>query len=198
MADEQRRIRPIFLWGGLIGLVLIGVVVFVFEPQTLFIDEVVDEDFPVGAQPEPGDTPMPESEVMPDDPPMDEPMPEDTATAEPAGPTALSSAAFRSRSHPTEGTATIYELEDGQLVLRLEDLATDNGPALFVYLSGITPDGPANEVEDVYLDLGVLKGNIGDQNYDIPPGTDLTQFNSVVIWCERFAVVFGTAEIDLA
>jgi hypothetical protein len=47
----------------------------------------------------------------------------------------------------------------------------------------------------VYLDLGSLKGNLGNQNYDIPAGTDINQFKSVVIYCLPFHVVFSTADL---
>jgi hypothetical protein len=40
-----------------------------------------------------------------------------------------------------------------------------------------------------------LKGNEGDQNYDIPAGTDLDKFQTVSIYCERFNANFGAAPL---
>jgi hypothetical protein len=46
------------------------------------------------------------------------------------------------------------------------------------------------------VELGKLKGNEGDQNYEIPAGTDLTKFRAVSIYCERFNANFGTAPLE--
>jgi hypothetical protein len=102
---------------------------------------------------------------------------------------------FISREHGTTGTATIYVLADGRRVLRLEDLHTSNGPALFVYLSANPAHGPNGAFDDSAVDLGGLKGNIGDQNYEIPPDVDVAEFASVVIWCDRFDAAFGAADL---
>ncbi len=82
-------------------------------------------------------------------------------------------------------------LTDGseQRFLRLENFATPNGPDLKVYLRADNGD---------FVSLGDLAGNIGDQNYEIPPEVDLTVFNSVDIWCERFSVGFGLAGLTPA
>jgi hypothetical protein len=103
---------------------------------------------------------------------------------------------FASREHATSGTVTVYRLDDGRRVLRLEDLETSNGPALFVYLSANPADGPQAAFDAFYVDLGRLKGNIGSQNYEIPHTVDLGEIASVVIWCDRFDVAFGAAGLD--
>lgn len=100
---------------------------------------------------------------------------------------------FTSREHPTSGQAMILGDGAGQEVLRLEDFATDNGPDLHVFLVTASPDTPDSAIADEYIDLGRLKGNIGDQNYEIPAGTDTSRFSTVVIWCDRFSVSFGVA-----
>ena len=89
-------------------------------------------------------------------------------------------------------------LSDGsdQRFLRFEDFATDNGPDLNVYLSTAPPDAPAGDFDDDFVDLGDLKGNIGSQNYEIPADVDLDRYRSVVIWCVRFGVAFGAAELS--
>ena len=102
---------------------------------------------------------------------------------------------FIDRSHPTEGTAMVLGDGSGQRFLRLEDFRTDNGPDLNVYLSTAPPDAPASAFDDDFVDLGDLKGNVGAQNYEIPVGLDLDRYSTVAIWCVRFGVVFGAAEL---
>lgn len=105
---------------------------------------------------------------------------------------------FASHAHTTAGAAQIYELE-GRHTLRLQDFETSNGPDVRVYLV-VGPD--ASSVEAVkkagFLDLGALKGNVGDQNYAIPAGTDLAKYGSVSIWCRRFGVNFASARLQPA
>lgn len=89
--------------------------------------------------------------------------------------------------HQGAGTATIYQ-QGEQRVLRLEAFSVTNGPDLHVILA-------KDPMTDDYLDLGSLKGNIGSQNYDIPADVDLSQYQSVVIYCVPFHVVFATAPL---
>jgi hypothetical protein len=109
--------------------------------------------------------------------------------------TELARGQFISREHGTTGVAIVLQLADGRRVLRLEDLDTSNGPALYVYLSQNPADGDDSAFDDVAIDLGGLKGNIGDQNYDVPADADLRALRTVVIWCDRFDVAFGTADL---
>ena len=102
---------------------------------------------------------------------------------------------FIDRSHPTEGSALVLGDGSGQRFLRLEDFRTDNGPDLNVYLSAAPPDAAAGDFDDDFVDLGDLKGNVGSQNYEIPAGLDLDRYSTVAIWCVRFGVVFGAAEL---
>jgi hypothetical protein len=78
----------------------------------------------------------------------------------------------------------------GSFTVRLEDFAVRNGPDLFVYLS---PDA-AGYVEGA-VELGRLKADQGNQNYQVPAGTDVSRGASVVIWCKQFAVVFAIAAL---
>ncbi len=89
--------------------------------------------------------------------------------------------------HDASGIAKVIPV-DGSSVLRLEDFRTTNGPDLYVYLS-------TNKQASDFVDLGRLKGNIGNQNYDIPEGTDLSKYDTVLIWCKQFSVLFGSAEL---
>jgi hypothetical protein len=112
-------------------------------------------------------------------------------------PVALATGSFASRNRYTvTGGATTYELPDATRILRLEGFESTNGPDLFVYLTV----GDASESNDAalaadYVDLGVLRGNVGDQNYAIPDDVDLTRFDTVVIWCRRFSTAFGAADL---
>lgn len=98
--------------------------------------------------------------------------------------------------HRGSGQASIYSGTDDSFLLRLEELAVTNGPALHVYLSvHEDPDSP-EEVKDMgFVDLGDLKGNRGNQNYPIPNDVDITVYNSVVIHCKPFIVVFSVATL---
>ena len=102
---------------------------------------------------------------------------------------------FIDRSHPTQGSAMVLGDGSGQRFLRFEDFRTDNGPDLNVYLSAAPPDAPAGDFDNDFVDLGDLKGNVGAQNYEIPAGLDLNRYSTVAIWCVRFGVVFGAAEL---
>ena len=128
---------------------------------------------------------------------VDEALPEATVTS-----TTLATGQFISHEHGTEGTARILELADGSRVLRIEDLDTDNGPDLKVWLTDAPViDGPSGWFvfdDGQYVDLGSLKGNKGSQNYAIPADVDLSSITSVTIWCDRFSVSFGAAELTPA
>lgn len=99
--------------------------------------------------------------------------------------------------HWAQGTATIYQLPDNRKILRFEDFRAANGPDLRVILAASEAPRSREEVElsNLDLELGTLKGNIGDQNYQIPPEVDLSLYNSIVIYCQTFHVVFSTATI---
>jgi hypothetical protein len=100
---------------------------------------------------------------------------------------AVASGAFRGLAHETMGRATVMERSDGSRVLTLTGFRTDPGPDLRVY---VVP-GDGSDVSNA-VDLGRLKGNRGDQQYDVPDGV---RAGSVVIWCRAFSVAFGVAEL---
>lgn len=138
---------------------------YAFRPDRLFINQKVNEQFP---------------------------------SAQVAGnePTKLAMGEFHSGAHETKGTATVFQLGEGKRTLRLTNFATSNGPDVRVYLVA-APDAKDNDTvkNSGFIELGTLKGNIGDQNYDVPASADLTKYRSVTIWCARFAVNFGTAPL---
>jgi hypothetical protein len=106
---------------------------------------------------------------------------------------------FLTHEHETSGTARIVRRADGSHRLEFVGLVTSNGPDLRVWLT----DQPVRAGragwhvfdDGEWVELGRLKGNRGDQAYDIPNGVDLDQFSSVSIWCKRFAVSFGAADL---
>jgi hypothetical protein len=108
----------------------------------------------------------------------------------------LVSGTFYSVLHPTEGTATIFRLADGSRLLRLTHFKTSNGPDVHIYMVAA---GDAKDSESVeragFIDLGSIKGNIGDQNYTLGPNVDLLKYRTVSVWCKRFRVNFGAASL---
>lgn len=206
--------RRNLLIGFLILLVLVALTFPLWRP--LIVNDVVNEPFP-GA----GAALMPTFEALEqpqqdaftgmatEDPAMaatmvsaftapDQVVPEaEQAMPAMADPVILSLGSFGriDAIHAAEGTATIYHLADGGRILRFEDFRATNGPDLHVYLS--RHEAPRNHADlgADYVDLGQLKGNVGNQNYDIPADLDLTGYNSVVIYCVPFQVVFSTATL---
>ena len=103
---------------------------------------------------------------------------------------------FHSGAHETKGTASVFQLADGNKTLRLTNFETSNGPDVHVYLVA-ADDAKDNDsvMKAGFVGIGSLKGNIGDQNYDLPANTDLAKYRAVTIWCKRFSVNFGTAPL---
>ena len=118
------------------------------------------------------------------------------ADAQASASRALVTGHFHDGAHKTSGIASVYQLADGKQVLRLTSFETSNGPDVHVYLVAAS-DALDNETvtKAGFLELGSLKGNQGDQNYDLPTGTDLKKYQAVTIWCKRFSVNFGTAPL---
>ena len=111
----------------------------------------------------------------------------------------LETGTFHGKVHNTSGRATIYREADGRLILRLTNFKTSNGPDVHVVLiAAKDADDDANFLKSSTerVELGTLKGNEGDQNYEIPPGTDLKKFQTVSIYCERFNANFGAAPLE--
>ena len=116
-------------------------------------------------------------------------MPTDTLELQLAG-------RFEPRAHEGQGDARVYRRADGTLIVRFSRFRTLNGPDVRVYLLGKTDVASRRHLAQAgYLDLGALKGNVGDQTYEIPAGTDLSQYQAVAVWCRRFGVNFTTAAL---
>ncbi|MFC0548495.1 DM13 domain-containing protein [Kutzneria chonburiensis] len=101
---------------------------------------------------------------------------------------------FRSLAHPTSGQAEVVRNADGSYAVQLRDFSTSDGPAVHVWLTSQSQDaGDAKFKEQGHLDLGALKATNGDEVYAVPAGTDIAQYKSVLVWCDRFSVGFGVA-----
>jgi hypothetical protein len=174
-------------WPWIAAALAVGCAAFVlfwFQPQKVVIDDRVDEAIPTAA----GDT----GEVPPASNSESTPPPDATAGTEPLE---VARGDFVSLDHGTAGVARVLELGDGTRIVRFEGLDTSNGPDLFVYLSTNAASGDQGAFDDDYVNLGRLKGNQGDQNYDLPADVDLARFVSVVVWCDRFDSAFGAADL---
>lgn len=95
--------------------------------------------------------------------------------------------------HKGSGTASIIE-QQGKRYLRFEDFQVTNGPDLYVYLSESQMPGNDLKSLDKYINLGRLKGNVGDQNYEIPE--PFRSYNTAIIWCQKFGVLFSYAIME--
>jgi hypothetical protein len=177
----------------LVTAVAVAVGLYLFQPWRLFTSSTVTEDVPAAA---PLAVPSQESSAEP----AESAEPTTPATpAAPAAPRELATGQLISHEHASSGTVKILELADGTRILRFEGLDTSDGPDLHVWLT----DAPVIEGaagwyvfdDGAYLDLGVLKANKGDQNYEIPAATVLGDYTSVSIWCARFAVSFAAADL---
>jgi hypothetical protein len=155
-----------------------------FQPWLLFIDVRVDEELPAVQTTQPAQTPDPTASATPPPDPV---------------PVVLSSGTFVSQEHTTTGTATIIENPDGTRVLAIENLDTSNGPDVHVWLSAADAvegfDGWFLAGGAAFYDLGTIKGNQGNQVYDIPADVDLSLYRSVSLWCVQFSVGFGAAQL---
>jgi hypothetical protein len=108
----------------------------------------------------------------------------------------VESGTFFGVMHPTTGTATIYSLADGDRILRFTNFRTSNGPDVHVYLVAVDNANDSATVKRAdFIDLGTIKGNIGDQNYPLGHDLDLSKYRTVSIWCKRFAINFGAAPL---
>jgi Electron transfer DM13 len=157
---------------GSIVVVAVAIAWYLFRPELIFVSKTVNEALPLsGSATVAGKAKDPQTSV-------------------------LATGRFHSVSHETSGVATIHQLGDGKRLVRFTTFETSNGPDVRVYLVA-AKDATDNETvtRAGFVDLGAMKGNKGDQNYDIPTDVDLSQYQSVTIWCRRFGVNFATAPL---
>lgn len=185
----------------LVAVAVLAVGMYLFQPWKLFVDTTVNEASPldgievVDATP----TPLPESTPQASPAVAAAPVPAPSSSKKPKKAAVIAKGTFISHEHGTEGTAKVIRLADGTWILRIENLDTSNGPDLKVWLSDADviegTDGWFVFDDGAYIDLGALKGNKGNQNYEIPASVDLDDLTSVSVWCARFSVSFGAAEL---
>jgi formylmethanofuran dehydrogenase subunit B len=155
-----------------LALIALGVGWYLFRPELLFVQKKVDEKFP---------------EVT-----------TTKAAAKTTQPELLAQGEFHSVAHDTKGNAAVYQLPDGKRVLRFSNFETSNGPAVHVYLVAADDATDNDTVKNAgFVNLGDIKGNTGDQNYDLPADLDLNKYRAVTVWCQRFSVNFGTAPLKM-
>src|SRR6266571_3686202 len=152
--------RPLFIAG---GLFVAGIAWYAFRPERLFIDQKVNEAFPAAAAQQASGSEAGARSAGP--------VP---------GPRVLATGRFHSVAHKSSGVATIHELPDGKRVLRLTQFETSNGPAVHVYLVAARDASDNGTVKRAgFIDVAPLKGNVGDQNYDLPANVDLSKYQAV-------------------
>ncbi|WP_210594326.1 DM13 domain-containing protein [Streptomyces sp. GESEQ-35] len=178
--------RPVVVGAMAVAVVGGGAGLYWFEPWKLWQDETVVEAFPEAG---PAASAPSGAELSP-------------GPGSQKGPQTLAGGELISHEHATSGTVKLVRLDDGSHVVRLEGLDTSNGPDLRVWLT----DAPVKQGvagwrvfdDGTYVSLGKLKGNKGSQNYVLPEQVDPAQYSSVSIWCDRFDVSFGAAELTPA
>jgi hypothetical protein len=191
MTDLSKTKRRLLIGGGVLTIPAIALAWWLGSP--LFLDTSVDETFPTA----PVITTESVQSAEPDTPETTDL--DVAADGEAAAPTELLTGTFvdADAAHRGSGSATIFQLEDGSRVLRLENFEVTNGPDLHVLL---VPTGETVDRDLVaavgYEDLGKLKGNVGNQNYVVPESFDLDGPWTVVIYCDPFHVVFSTAQLS--
>jgi hypothetical protein len=140
-----------------IGAITVAIAWYAFRPELIFIDKTVNEELPVAHA-------------------------TSVATSKGTDSMVLAQGAFRGLAHETTGAATVHQLADGKRILRLSNFETSNGPDVHVYLVAAEVAKDNDTVKQAgFIDLGSLKGNKGDQNYDLPANADLSKYKSVSI-----------------
>jgi hypothetical protein len=192
---RRARWRTALIVAAAVAVVVTAVALPLFQPWRVFTDKVVDEALP-------GAVPISTQSSSTTPPTVSEkPAAKPSATQKPATEVLLTGKLI-THEHETAGTVAVLRLADGSRVLRLENLDTSDGPDLKVWLTdaAVIPGRKGWHVFDdgKYHNLGNLKGNHGNQNYVIPSTVKLDDFRSISIWCDRFNVSFGAAELKSA
>lgn len=165
--------------------VLLAAGLWAFQPWRLWTHSTVNEALPSAAEVVPVTPPALGARPATPPPP-----------ALPPAPAVLAEGEFVTQEHETAGVARVIGLPDGSRFVRLEGFSTSDGPDLHVWLTDQTAGGEWAKYDDGrYLALGELKATDGNQNFPIPPDADLAGLTSVVIWCDRFNVAFGSAPL---
>ncbi len=190
--------KPVLIILAVIAIPILAFAWWLLSP--LFLNTTITEEFPlsVTADMPSGVTQQEAEDIMEGMAKINmdavEPMPEKMAEA-----TVLASGKFRDgdRFHKGSGDVSLYRLANGDSVLRFEDLDVTNGPDLHVLVSTHSDPITKGELQDAgYSTLGQLKGNRGDQNYEVPSDIDPDSIGSVIIYCMPFHVIFSVAPLS--
>ena len=153
----------------ILGVAAAGVAWYAFRPERLVVNQTVNESFPAAA----------------------------ASANRPSSQVTLATGQFHGVAHDGKGFATIYQTPDGKRVLRLSEFETSNGPDLQLYLVAADDASDSEMVKKAgFITLGALKGNKGDQNYELANDLDLSKYRAVTVWCRRFGVNFATAPLS--
>ncbi len=202
----MKSATPLKLVGICLGIALVAWLLFgFFGIQALFMDRVVDEPIPMPMMIPTSTLPaLPNTVSSSTIPQANKPArtTTTTTTTTTTGPQLIGQGSFQQgdSTYTITGKAMITE-QNGKRTLSLTDFDVTNGPDLFVYL--VTADGSENQLvktavsEQKFINLGVLKGNRGNQTYNIPSDIMLNEQTLVTIWCRRFARHFGSADLTL-
>jgi hypothetical protein len=199
----RSRRRTVALVVAPLAVVAVVVGLWAFQPWKVFTQSTIDEALPsVSAEPPPAvgpGAPIGSAAVTPSAAPS-APVAAPPAAPAPAPPAPVVAAegAFVSQEHETTGVAKVIKLPDGSQVLRLENFSTSDGPDVHVWLADQVAGAGLNTYDDGrYVKLGKIKATSGNQNYPIPAEASIAGLRSVVIWCDRFNVAFGSAPLAL-
>lgn len=96
--------------------------------------------------------------------------------------------------HETTGTVEIVQKKNRIYVRLGDDFSTAEGPDLHLLLHKKNP--PIGYDQSDYVSLGRLKSFNGTQVFLVPDGVALDQYVSVVVWCKKFNIIFGTAHLE--
>jgi hypothetical protein len=218
--SPHRRRTPFLAAGAVVVVIGVAVGLALFQPWKIFTRSTVDESLPVSVSAAAGsvagpmtdavsgsvDASLPVGSAAAGEPateaaqaPAAAPVPVPVAAPAPAEPAVLASGSFVDGEHSTSGRATVLQLPDGSRFVRLEDFSTSDGPDVHVWITDQQAGGDdwGKYDDGRYLELGSLKGTDGNQNYAIPADADLAGLTSVIIWCDRFNVAFGSAPVTL-
>lgn len=190
------------LSAGIAGIVVAGAVFVIvwFEPQKLFIDERVDEPLPTVVATTTTTTPTTTTTAAPSVTATTSEVASTTTTTTTTVPpqaVVVHESSLINSGKDGTGKVLVIEQPDGSRLIRFEDLDVSNGPDLVIILSKaeLTPDRDAYHLAD-FVSLGDLKGNQGNQNYEISADIDLAEYRTVAIWCRRFNYTFNAATIS--
>lgn len=151
---------------GVLGVLILIGAWWLFRPEKLWVNKKVDEPAPFAAN---------------------------------ADPDPIYTGLLSGRAHPTSGRASIYQTPEGNRELRLTNFTTSNGPDVHIVLAQSADESLKRDFVKGNLsgvELGPMKANEGDQNYDLPSSADLERYDTVVVYCVRFHVIFATAKLE--